>query len=84
MTDPNMTQPNMADPNAVDQIVKDSSGRELGTIHKLAFGRFRAYDRLGTELGTYDPSTDKTYDRLGLEIGSGNQLHWLISQAWQG
>ena len=69
-----------------DQIVKDPSGKELGRIREVGVGKltaYKAYNRLETELGTYDPSTDKTYDRLGLEIGNGNQLHWLIEQAWQ-
>ena len=64
-------------------IVKDPAGRELGMIREMEFGKLKAYDRLGTELGTYDPGKDKTYDRLGLEIGSGNQLALLISQSPQ-
>jgi len=70
----------------VDQIVKDRSGKELGRIREIGLGKltaYKAYNRLETELGTYDPSTDKTYDRLGLEVGNGNQLRWLIEQAWQ-
>ena len=69
-----------------DQIVKDPSGKELGWIREIGVGKlkaYKAYNRLETELGTYDPSTDKTYDRMGIEIGDGNQLHWLIEQAWQ-
>ena len=70
----------------VDQIIKDRSGKELGRIREIGFGKltaYKAYNSLETELGTYDPSKDKTYDRLGLEIGNGNQLRWLIEQAWQ-
>jgi len=66
-----------------DQTVKDKSGRELGKIRELEFGILKAYDRLGTELGSYNPGTDKTYDRLGLEVGNGNQLAWLITQSPQ-
>jgi hypothetical protein len=66
-----------------DQIVKDPSGKEMGKIRESGFGKFKAYDRLETELGTYDPGTNKTYDRLGLEIGNGNQLVLLIFQAPQ-
>lgn len=66
-----------------DQLVKDKSGQEMGSIRELEFGILKAYDRLGTELGRYDPSTDKTYDRLGLEIGNGNQLAWIITQSPQ-
>jgi hypothetical protein len=66
-----------------DQTVKDKSGMELGIIRELEFGILKAYDSLGTELGRYDPASDKTYDRLGLEIGNGNQLHWLIAQSPQ-
>ena len=66
-----------------DQIVKDSSGNVLGSIKELEFGKLMAFDRLGTELGTYDPATDKTYDRLGLPVGNGNQLHLLIVQSPQ-
>jgi TolB-like protein len=66
-----------------EQVITDSSGKELGRIRELASGRLVAHNTHGTQLGTYDPHADKTYDRLGLEIGSGNQLRWLISQAWQ-
>jgi hypothetical protein len=66
-----------------DKIVKDSSGQELGKIRLMEFGKLKAYDRLETELGTYDPATDKTYDRMGLEIGTGNQLEFLIAQSPQ-
>jgi hypothetical protein len=66
-----------------DQIVKDKSGREMGRIRELEFGILKAYDRSETELGRYDPETDKTYDRLGLEIGTGNQLALLVLQAPQ-
>lgn len=66
-----------------DQIVKDPSGKELGTIREMEFGKLKAYDSLQTELGTYDPASDKTYDRLGLEVGTGNQLHLLIMQSPQ-
>lgn len=65
------------------QIFKDPTGKQLGYIEEFGFDKFKAYDLLETELGTYDPATDKTYDRLGLEIGNGNLLHVLIAQAWQ-
>jgi hypothetical protein len=66
-----------------EQVVRDRSGKELGKIRQLLSGKFAAYDRHERELGTYDPRTDKTYDRLGVDIGRGNQLHWLLTQAWQ-
>lgn len=66
-----------------DQIVRDPSGQELGRIRLMEFGKLKAYDRQETELGTYDPETDKTYDRMGLAVGNGNQLRFLISQAPQ-
>lgn len=69
--------------NMGDRIVRDPSGLELGRIREMEFGKLKAYDRLETELGTYDPVTDKTYDRMGLAVGNGNQLVFLISQSPQ-
>jgi hypothetical protein len=64
-----------------DQVIKDRVGRELGRIKESGSGKLKAYDRVGRELGSYDPGRDRTYDRVGREIGGGNQLSALIVQA---
>jgi hypothetical protein len=57
-----------------DGVLRDRSGKLLGTIRRLPDGRLEARDRHGRLKGTYDPRTNQTRDSSGRFVGTGNLL----------
>ena len=60
------------------EILRDKNGKQQGTIREIAGGQERLYDRAGSAIATYRPSTNYTYDNDSARVGSGNRLPGLV------
>ena len=62
-----------------EEIVRDQTGRKIGTLETRADGILVAKDLFGKKVGEYDPDNDVTREGRGRKVGVGDQLSWLLS-----
>jgi hypothetical protein len=60
------------------QVLRDTRGRQIGTIKQLGNGKLEAHDVTGRVKGTFDPKTNETRDSSGRLVGRGNRLSTLV------
>ena len=57
-----------------EEIVRDQTGRKIGTLETRPDGILVAKDLSGKKVGEYDPDNDVTRDGRGRKVGVGDQL----------
>jgi hypothetical protein len=63
-----------------DHILRDASGRQVGSIHVDSSGRQTGRDASGRQVGTYDSRSNTTRDSSGRTVGEGNFLSYLMKK----
>lgn len=61
------------------EMIKDFSGRIIGSVETDNKGNQRVRDFHGKVLGTYDARTNTTRDFYGRVVFRGNQVRMLLS-----
>jgi YD repeat-containing protein len=60
------------------EVIKDHTGKLLGSIDTNPNGYERGYDSQGQMLGSFDPQTNTTKTATGTLLANGNALAGLI------